>query len=136
MVGIPSELVRLLEEHRREQQAERAKAGALWVDEGWVFATETGRAINPNTDYHAWKRLLKTAGVRDARLHDGRHTAATVLLILGVPERTVMEIMGWSSTSMAKRYQHVTDAIRRNVAEQVGGLVWRSDGADDRQVAS
>jgi integrase len=62
--------------------------------------------------------------VRDARLHDARHTAATVLLILGIPERTVMGIMGWSSTSMAVRYQHLTDPIRRDVAARVGGLIW------------
>ena len=58
------------------------------------------------------------------RTHDARHTAATVLLILGVPERVVMQIMGWSSTAMAARYQHVTASIRRDVAKQVGGLIW------------
>ena len=68
--------------------------------------------------------------MRDGRLHDARHTAATVLLVLGVPERTVMGIMGWSSTAMAARYQHVTDPIRRLVADQVGGLLW----ADQRPV--
>jgi integrase len=71
--------------------------------------------------------LLKTAGVRDARLHDARHTAATVLLVLGVPERSVVGIMGWSSTTMAARYQHVTDPIRRTVAAQVGGLLWAAE---------
>jgi integrase len=39
-----------------------------------VFTSETGRPINPSTDYHAWKALLKGAGVREARLHDARHT--------------------------------------------------------------
>jgi integrase len=50
----------------------------------------------------------------------------------GVPERTVMGIMGWSSTSMAARYQHVTDPIRHVVAAQVGGLLWadREGGQD------
>ena len=67
-------------------------------------------------DYHEWQALLKAAGVRDARLHDARRTAATVLLVLGVPERTVMGIMGWSSTAMAARYRHVPDPIRREVA--------------------
>ena len=78
------------------------------------------RPLIPNSDYHQWKALLREAGVRDARLHDTRHTAATVLLVLGVPERTVMSVMGWSSTSMAARYQHVTDPIRRDVARRVG----------------
>jgi hypothetical protein len=40
-----------------------------------------GRPLVPNSDYHQWKALLKAAGVRDARLHDSRHTAAIVLLI-------------------------------------------------------
>ena len=84
--------------------------------------------IIPNTDYLEWKALLQRAGVRHARLHDARHTAATVLLVLGVPERTVMSIMGWSSTSMAARYQHVTDPIRREVANRVGGLLFGEPG--------
>ena len=62
--------------------------------------------------------------MRDARLHDARHTAATVLLLLGVPERAVMEIMGWSSSSMARRYQHITAEIGRDIAKRVGGLLW------------
>ncbi len=65
--------------------------------------------------------------MRDARLHDARHTAATVLLILGVPERAVMEIMGWSYPAMARRYQHLTGAIRADIAGQVGGLLWGGD---------
>jgi hypothetical protein len=47
-----------------------------------------------------------------------------VLLILGVPERVVMQIMGWSSTAMATRYQHVTGGILPAVANRVGGLIW------------
>lgn len=39
-----------------------------------------------------------------------------------------MALMGWSSASMAKRYQHIIDTIRRDVAKQVGGLLW--DAAD------
>jgi integrase len=50
--------------------------------------------------------LLQAAKVPDGRLHDARHTAATVLLVRGVPERTVMSVIGWSSTAMAARYQH------------------------------
>jgi integrase len=56
-----------------------------------------------------------------------RHTAATVLLILGVPERAVMGLMGWSTTAMAARYQQMVDAVRADVARQVDGLIWRSE---------
>lgn len=62
--------------------------------------------------------------MRDARLHDARHTAATVLLILGVPERAVMDIMGWSHSGMTTRYQHLTGTIRNDIAGKVGDLLW------------
>src|SRR5262249_61192342 len=89
-----------------------------------VFTTPTGGPLNPNTDYHEWKQLLKDAGLRDGRLHDARHTAATALLVLGVSERAVMGIMGWSSASMAKRYQHITDPILKDGPKRVDGLIW------------
>ena len=44
--------------------------------------------------------------------------------------------MGWSSTAMAKRYQHVTKRVRRDVAQRIGGLIWEAakapeDGGSD-----
>jgi integrase len=136
-IGLPAPLVVLLQTHRAEQDAEREAARQLWHDEGWVFATQNGGPLNPNTDYHEWKQLLMTAGLREARLHDARHTAATVLLILGQPERTVMSLMGWSSAGMATRYQHVTDGIRAEVASLVGGLIWdaRADDGGEQTVS-
>jgi integrase len=126
-IGLPDQLVSLLRQHKRAQDAERAKAAQLWTDGGWVFATPTGGPLNPRTDYTEWKRLLKAAGLRDGRLHDARHTAATVLLVLEIAERAVMGIMGWSDSGMAKRYQHLTAQVRRDVAERVGGLLWIPD---------
>jgi len=126
-VGLPNELVSLLIRQRDEQAREREAAGQLWREGGWVFATPTGAPVNPSTDYHEWKRLLKAAGVRDARLHDARHTAATVLLVLGVAQRAVMGLMGWADGSMAARYQHITDRVRRDVANLVDGLLWSDD---------
>src|SRR5215207_1491397 len=94
----------------------QAPAAQLWVDEGWIFSDEIGRALNPRTDWDNWKKLLKAAGVRDGRLHDARHTAATVLLLLGVHERTIMSVLGWSTTLMVSRYAHVVAPIHSDVA--------------------
>ncbi|MFF5024186.1 tyrosine-type recombinase/integrase [Streptomyces collinus] len=132
-VGLPSQLVDLLRTHQAKQHAERAAAGSDWADEGWLFATPAGRGTSPRTDYDDWKELLDHAKVRDGRLHDARHTAATVLLILGVSERAVMGLMGWSTTAMAARYQHMVDSVRNDVAQRVDGLIWKptGDGPDD-----
>jgi integrase len=96
-----------------------------------VFTSPIGRPLNPNTDYHEWKEILQDAGIRDGRLHDARHTAATVLLILQVHERAAMGVMGWASTSMATRYQHVTDPIRADIAKRVGSLLWTPSAASE-----
>lgn len=133
-IGLPNPLISLLKAHQRKQDADRQVARQLWQDKDYVFAKPDGNPLNPNTDYHEWKELLKEAGVRDARLHDARHTAATVLLFLGVPTSTAMAIMGWSSAAMAKRYQHLTDSIRRNVAGQVGGLLWEAEDESPKEV--
>ncbi|MEU1558205.1 site-specific integrase [Streptomyces scabiei] len=127
-VGLPEQLVDLLRAHRTAQDTEREAAGTKWVDGGLVFPDENGRSPSHRTDWAEWKALLAGAKIRDGRLHDARHTAATVLLILGVPERAVMGLMGWSTTAMAARYQHMVDAVRADVARQVDGLIWRTDG--------
>ncbi|WP_329367835.1 tyrosine-type recombinase/integrase [Streptomyces sp. NBC_01483] len=132
-VGLPEQLADLLRAHREAQDAERQAVGKRWVEGGWVFSDEHGRSPSHRRDWTEWKALLAEANVRDGRLHDARHTAATVLLILGVPERAVMGLMGWSTTAMAARYQHMVDAVRADVARQVDGLIWRTvvDQGDD-----
>ncbi|MDT0318022.1 tyrosine-type recombinase/integrase [Streptomyces sp. DSM 44918] len=84
-----------------------------------------GRAAEP--EHHRWKALLKAAGIREGRLHDARHTAGTVLLILGVPETVVDAIMGWEpdkSAGKRRRYQHLTGRVLKDTADKVGCLLW------------
>jgi integrase len=126
-VGLPEQLVDLLRAHFNAQEAEREAAGKRWEENGLVFPDEHGRSPSHRRDWTEWKALLAEAKVRDGRLHDARHTAATVLLILGVPERAVMGLMGWSTTAMAARYQHMVDAVRTDVARQVDGLIWKTE---------
>lgn len=55
-----------------------------------------------------------------------RQIAATVLLVLEIAERAVMGIISWSDSTMAKRHQHITAQVRRDVAERVDGLLWQA----------
>ncbi len=127
VVGVPRPLMAGLVAHRVAQEAEKEHAGSLWIDEGWVFAQPNGKPVDPRADYEDWRELLKAAEVRKARLHDARHTAATMLLVLKVPTRAVMDVMGWSNASMASRYQHVPAEVLTGIAKQVSGLLWDDD---------
>ncbi|GLW91886.1 tyrosine-type recombinase/integrase [Actinokineospora globicatena] len=132
VIGLPHQLCVELEEHREIQEHERHAAGQLWQGLDLVFTNLTGGPIHFSEDFRAWKALLGDAGVRDARLHDARHTAATMLLILGVPLPVVMKLMGWSNAAVAARYLHVVDEILDSVADQVGDRMWNlNDDTED-----
>lgn len=126
-IVLPDQLFALLVQHRAEQAREREVAGSVWQEGDWMFAQPTGKPIDPRKDLREWRGLLDEAAVRPARLHDARHTAATVLLLLGVPERAVMEFMGWSNGAMTKRYQHVTAVLRRDIAGRLDGYLWEGN---------
>lgn len=124
IIGLPNELTALLRAYRAQQSAARRENGDRWEDGDWVFTDLRGRPLHNNSEYHRWKALIQVADVRDARLHDARHTAATTLLLLGVSERAVIDIMGWSSAKMTLVYQHITDGVRKDVAAKVGAFIW------------
>ncbi len=47
-----------------------------------------------------------------------------MLLVLKVPTRAVLDVMGWSHSNMTNRYQHVPAEVLSDIAGQVGGLLW------------
>lgn len=124
-LALPSQLREALSKHREEQLAQRQLAGELWADLGLVFAQSNGRAQDPRGDHRAWRALLESAGVRQARLHDARHTAATLLLTQGVPARVVMEILGHSQITLTLgTYSHVAVEVAQDAAKRMGDALW------------
>jgi integrase len=123
-LALPAPLIGLLRSHRNHQASEQLIAGDCWQSHGLVFCQPNGKPIDPDGHSRAWKALLGAAGVREARLHDARHTAATLLLVQGVDARTVMDLMGWSQVSMTKRYQHVVPELRSAAADRMAEALW------------
>uniref|UniRef100_UPI0009EC6D0E tyrosine-type recombinase/integrase n=1 Tax=Nonomuraea pusilla TaxID=46177 RepID=UPI0009EC6D0E len=80
----PPALLALLKTHKQAQVAERLKAGDQWMDHDLVFTTKQGGPIERTEDRKQWKAILRQAGVREVRVHDARHTAATLLIEQGV----------------------------------------------------
>lgn len=130
-IVLPDRLWDMVEAHLERQGKERDFAGTEWHDEGWMFAQENGKPIDPKADRTEWHNVLAEAKVREARLHDARHTAATTLALLEVAPRAAMDFMGWSNPDMMLRYQHVTDAMRKDIAKRLGAHLWDSDDAAD-----
>lgn len=102
----------------------RSLLRAAWVAAGepaagFVFTAAQGVPLSPEADYKAWRSILGRAGL-DLRRHDARHTAATLLLTLGVDGRTVQQILGHSSAAMTAHYQHVDQTMAREALGRLG----------------
>src|SRR5215213_10288978 len=119
-LALPLPLVAALHHHKAAQLGEQMLAGSEWHDEDLLFAQPNGRPIDKKSDYDDWTRLLQVAGVRHVRLHDGRHTAATLLLSENVHPRVVMELLGHSQMRTTMDiYSHVMPALAREAADRM-----------------
>ena len=131
-IALPEQLVDMLRRHKEAQTHIRAEEGPRWrgftaasgEELDLVFCQRSGNAYQPSKDWQAWKAFLAAAKEPPVRVHDARHTAATLLLLMGVDGRVVMDMMGWSVASMLKRYQHVLDEMKIEAAKKVGDALW------------
>ncbi len=81
-----------LKQHRLRQQEARRLASDAWQDHDYVFCTPLGTHLNPGHSVLVQlKILLEKAGLPDTRFHDLRHSAATLLLSMGVHPKVVQE---------------------------------------------
>lgn len=124
-IALPQPLVAALRAHREQQDLERHRAGSEWDEIGLIFTQPNGRPIDKKSDWDAWKQLLQDAGVRHIRLHDARHTAATLLLSAGVHPRVVMDLLGHSQMrTTTDIYSHVMPALAQEAAERMSAALW------------
>lgn len=122
--ALPKPLWDELIAHKAAQEAEAELMGEKWEDNELVFCDEFGRPIDPSDDRKEFLEICELAGIDPARVHDIRHTAATILLLLGVDPIVVMNLMGWTQMSMLQRYQHIVDELRRDAAARMAGMIW------------
>lgn len=122
-IPLPAFVVSSLRAHKARQDEECAAIGASWHGSGHVFTSTIGTPLDPDNTTKFVKRALKTAGVRDVRMHDFRHGCVSVLLELRVPPRTVMEIVGHASLDMTMNvYAHVSMDDKKSALDQLGDL--------------
>lgn len=124
VIDLDSETVDRLRAHRERQQAERNEWGAAYHDQDLVAAKQTGEPIHPHSFSQAFERLVAGLDVPRIRLHDLRHTHATLALGAGVPVKVVSERLGHESPAFTlKQYVHVVPGMQAEAAQRVAALV-------------
>jgi integrase len=111
--------VEALRDHRARQAEEKLRLGSLWQENGLVFPTTTGTTMRgTNLLGRHFKPLLKRAGLPSIRLHDLRHTCATILLMAGKYPKFVQEMFGHANISITlDTYSHVIEGMDGGLAE-------------------
>ncbi len=113
-------------------------AGDKWLPApnqpaGLIFTTATGRVTDPRSLNRMLTILCRDAKVRQVRVHDLRHTCASLLLAQGVDARTIMETLGHSTITMTlDTYAHVMGTTLRAAADQMDEALGH-DEADDTE---
>jgi integrase len=128
-IDLDAATVNALKSHRKQQASERLAAMGAWPDgddqaADLVFADKTGQPIRPATFSRQFDALVKRAEVTRIRLHDLRHTAATLLLRAGVPVHVVSERLGHASTSITMDvYAHSLRDQRSGAADAIASAI-------------
>ena len=123
-VALDGATVEVLRAHRERQAVERKAAGSAWQETGLVFTLEDGSAIHPDRFSRWFSRLVDVAGLPHIRLHDLRHTHATLALQAGVHPKVVSERLGHATVGITlDLYSHVSPAMDEDAAERIAGLL-------------
>jgi integrase len=124
-VALDPGTVDALRAHRKAQLAERIALGPAWQDTGLVFTREDGALIHPDRASKLFERHLAAVdGLPRIRLHDLRHTHATLCLAAGIHPKVVSERLGHATVSMTlDTYSHAIPAMQEDAAAKVAALV-------------
>jgi integrase len=111
------QVLEVLRAHRARQAAERLAWGVDYTDSGLVITTEDGRPLHPETLSGLFVRQAKRAELPPIRLHDLRHSVASILLAQGVHPKVVREQLGHATIALTlDTYSHVIPSLQQEAA--------------------
>lgn len=123
-IALPPSATLLLKEHQEKQKLERVMLGIPLTDSDLVFSTLESKPLRPNTITRAWTMLAAHAGLKVIRLHDARHTHASIMLKQGIHPKIVQERLGHASIQMTlDTYSHVAPGLQEVAAKRFDELV-------------
>ena len=138
VISLDAGTVAALRMHQESQGVERAAVREVWVDSGYVFVREGGAPLDPDRISHLFRVNVDAARLPRIRLHDLRHTAASLALATGIHPKVVSERLGHSSVAITlDTYSHLTPGLQEDAADRLGAILDadRDDGVETSTVA-
>ena len=123
-IAVDPETLEAIKAHAARQADEKAASGEAWHESGYVFVRASGEALQPFAVSQAFRQHARAACLPPIRLHDLRHTYATLALASGVNPRIVSGRLGHSSVAFTLDvYSHVLPQQDRQAAEAIAALL-------------
>ena len=120
-----------LRHHRERQQADPQEWEDDYLDRDLVFCREDAKPIHPHSFSQAFERLVAKADLPTIRLHDLRHTHATIALRAGVPVKVISERLGHETPAFTlKQYAHVVPGMQAEASHLIASLVQAGEAHD------
>ena len=117
MIALSPSAALMLREHKEKQEAIRSILSVPLNDDDVIFSDLNGKPLLPNTVTHAWIKLARRTGLRGIRLHDARHSHASLMLKAGTHPKIVQERLGHSSIQITlDTYSHVAPGLQEAAA--------------------
>ncbi|MEU0559377.1 site-specific integrase [Dactylosporangium sp. NPDC006015] len=123
-IALDADTVQALTTYRALRATWRLAAGEAWPDTGLFFVRPDGQPWHPNAFSARFRLLARKAGMPPVRLHDLRHSAATIALDAGIDIKVVSEQLGHSTTTLTRdTYQSVTKQMHQDAADAVAARI-------------
>jgi integrase len=120
-ISLPPFLVEMLREHKAKQELQHKKVGEKWENRNLVFPDLHGGYFNPRYLEKTFSKIIADSGLPDMHFHDLRHSAASILLSMGVNIKQIQELLGHSSVTITlDRYSHLLPTMQEGVVN-----VWK-----------
>lgn len=117
--------VAALRNHRERTLGEQREWGAGWIDSGLVFIREDGSPYHPTRISDIFQKRAKVVGVPVIRLHDARHSCATLALSAGIHPKVVQQLLGhasWSTTM--DLYTHRVERLQKDASGRIESVLF------------
>jgi integrase len=112
-ISLPPFLVEMLKEHKDRQEAQRLKVGEKWENKDLVFPDLHGGYFNPRYLEKTFKKIIIESGLPEIHFHDLRHSAASILLSMGINIKVIQELLGHSNISITlDTYSHLLPTMQ------------------------
>jgi integrase len=125
---VPDDVVQVLKAARQRQREERLKFGEGYGGGEYVCSDELGNPLHPDAITSRWQKLLSDMGISYVRLHDARHSCATLMHLRGTPIAVIAAWLGHASAAFTMAtYAHSQDEALKAAASSFGRVVTTRD---------